>query len=127
MNASERCQECGAVIPEGGPAGLCGPCLLKLGLERSNTPAETAGLTVPEERTKLAPLASWRNAPPGANPAPAIEQTGDQVGRYKLLQKIGEGGCGVVYMAEQIEPVRRRVALKIIKLGMDTRSVIARF
>src|SRR5439155_5025233 len=43
------------------------------------------------------------------------------------LQKIGEGGCGVVYMAEQEEPVRRRVALKVIKLGMDTKSVIARF
>ncbi len=49
------------------------------------------------------------------------------IGRYKLLQKIGEGGCGVVYMAEQSEPVRRRVALKVIKLGMDTKSVIARF
>ena len=55
------------------------------------------------------------------------EQPGDRIGRYKLLQKIGEGGCGVVYMAEQEEPVRRRVALKIIKLGMDTKSVIARF
>src|SRR6266496_2757690 len=55
------------------------------------------------------------------------EQPGDRIGRYKLLQKIGEGGCGVVYMAEQEEPVRRRVALKIIKLGMDTRQVIARF
>ena len=55
------------------------------------------------------------------------EQPGDRIGRYKLLQKIGEGGCGVVYMAEQQEPVRRRVALKIIRLGMDTRSVIARF
>jgi eukaryotic-like serine/threonine-protein kinase len=47
--------------------------------------------------------------------------------RYKLLQKIGEGGMGVVYMAEQEEPVRRRVALKIIKLGMDTKQVVARF
>ncbi len=55
------------------------------------------------------------------------ESPGDRIGRYKLLQKIGEGGCGVVYMAEQEEPVRRRVALKVIKLGMDTRSVIARF
>ncbi|HZO54716.1 MAG TPA: serine/threonine-protein kinase, partial [Bryobacteraceae bacterium] len=55
------------------------------------------------------------------------EKPGDRVDRYKLLEKIGEGGCGVVYMAEQEEPVRRRVALKIIKLGMDTRSVIARF
>jgi WD40 repeat protein/serine/threonine protein kinase len=55
------------------------------------------------------------------------EKPGDWVGRYKLLQQIGEGGCGVVYMAEQEEPVRRRVALKVIKLGMDTRAVIARF
>ena len=55
------------------------------------------------------------------------EKPGDRIGRYKLLQKIGEGGCGVVYMAEQEEPVRRRVALKVIKLGMDTAAVIARF
>jgi serine/threonine protein kinase/WD40 repeat protein len=52
---------------------------------------------------------------------------GDTIGRYKLLEQIGEGGCGVVYMAEQEEPMRRRVALKVIKLGMDTKSVIARF
>jgi serine/threonine protein kinase/tetratricopeptide (TPR) repeat protein len=57
----------------------------------------------------------------------AVEVHGTMIGRYKLLQKIGEGGCGVVYMAGQEEPVRRRVALKIIKLGMDTKSVIARF
>jgi serine/threonine protein kinase/tetratricopeptide (TPR) repeat protein len=60
--------------------------------------------------------------------APAVgDKPGDRIGRFKLLQKIGEGGCGVVYMAEQEEPVRRRVALKIIKPGMDTKSVIARF
>jgi eukaryotic-like serine/threonine-protein kinase len=58
---------------------------------------------------------------------PVTEKAGDKIGRYKLLQQIGEGGCGVVYMAEQEEPVRRRVALKVIKLGMDTKSVIARF
>ena len=62
-----------------------------------------------------------------AIPPPPAETRGTRIGRYKLLQKIGEGGCGVVYMAEQEEPVRRRVALKIIKLGMDTREVIARF
>src|SRR5262249_35530523 len=55
------------------------------------------------------------------------EKPGDNIGRYKLLQQIGEGGCGVVYMAEQEDPVRRRVALKVIKLGMDTKQVIARF
>src|ERR1043166_3237378 len=55
------------------------------------------------------------------------EGPGSIIGRYKLLQKIGEGGCGVVYMAEQSVPVRRRVALKVIKLGMDTKQVIGRF
>jgi len=55
------------------------------------------------------------------------EAVGQTLGRYKLLEKIGEGGCGVVYVAEQTEPVRRRVALKVIKLGMDTRQVAARF
>jgi len=58
---------------------------------------------------------------------PITEKSGDKIGRYKLLQQIGEGGCGVVYMAEQEEPIRRRVALKLIKLGMDTKSVLARF
>src|SRR5438046_496865 len=58
---------------------------------------------------------------------PAGEKPGDRIGHFKLLQQIGEGGCGVVYMAEQEAPVRRRVALKIIKPGMDTKSVIARF
>src|SRR6266699_1297388 len=58
---------------------------------------------------------------------PVSERAGDRIGRYKLLQQIGEGGCGIVYMAEQDEPVRRRVALKVIKLGMDTKQVIARF
>ena len=55
------------------------------------------------------------------------EPASGEVGRYKLLQKIGEGGWGIVYMAEQTEPVRRRVALKIIKPGMDSRQVLARF
>src|SRR5678815_5404955 len=70
---------------------------------------------------------------PAANKTIRLEESavtegpGTLIGRYKILQQIGEGGCGVVYMAEQSEPVRRRVALKVIKLGMDTRSVVARF
>src|SRR5712672_345756 len=50
------------------------------------------------------------------------EKAGDRIGRYKLLQQIGEGGCGVVFMTEQEAPVHRRVALKIIKPGMDTKG-----
>ena len=55
------------------------------------------------------------------------EGPGTVIGPYKLLQQIGEGGMGVVFMAEQSHPVRRTVALKIIKPGMDSRQVIARF
>src|SRR5687767_2518694 len=74
----------------------------------------------------------FMNDPAVSTPArsvtlPPTEKPGDKIGRYKLLEQIGEGGCGVVYMAEQEEPVRRRVALKVIKLGMDTKNVIARF
>ncbi|HAW00946.1 MAG TPA: serine/threonine protein kinase, partial [Verrucomicrobiales bacterium] len=69
----------------------------------------------PNEQTKFSPETAPR------------EGEGSIIGRYKLLQNIGEGGCGVVYMAEQQTPVVRRVALKIIKLGMDTKQVIARF
>ena len=57
----------------------------------------------------------------------ALESEGDEIGPYKLLQQIGEGGFGVVWMAEQSEPIKRKVALKVIKAGMDTREVLARF
>jgi len=61
-------------------------------------------------------------------PAPSPdEKPGDTIGRYTLIKKIGEGGCGVVYLAEQKVPVRRQVALKVIKLGMDTRQIVTRF
>ncbi len=72
---------------------------------------------------------SGRAEPDGAATVGALpgERAGAVIGRYRLLEPIGEGGFGVVFMAEQREPVVRRVALKIIKLGMDTRQVIARF
>jgi eukaryotic-like serine/threonine-protein kinase len=69
--------------------------------------------------------------PPGLvatiEPPSITEQPGTVIGPYKLLQQIGEGGMGVVFMAEQTEPIQRTVAVKIVKLGMDTRQVIARF
>jgi len=58
---------------------------------------------------------------------PVTEKSGTMIGPYKLLEQIGEGGFGVVFMAEQTQPVRRRVALKVLKPGMDTRQVVARF
>src|SRR5262249_44451930 len=57
----------------------------------------------------------------------SLEQSGTVIGPYKLLEQIGEGGFGVVYLTEQQAPVRRKVALKILKPGMDTRQVVARF
>ncbi len=84
-------------------------------------------LETPPLRADESPMrAEVLNATVRLSGSPA-EKAGDRIGRYKLLQQIGEGGCGVVYMAEQAVPVRRRVALKVIKLGMDTRQVIARF
>jgi serine/threonine protein kinase/WD40 repeat protein len=66
-------------------------------------------------------------ARPARPQPPEDDPTSILIGRYKLLERIGEGGFGEVWMAEQLEPVKRRVALKIIKLGMDTRQVVARF
>ena len=100
--AEERlCTECGSKLPADTPQGLCPQCLMKLGLESD------ANVTIGDS----GPIGS----------------PGTIIGRYKLLEKIGEGGMAVVYMAEQQEPIHRKVALKIIKLGMDTEQVIARF
>src|SRR5664280_1335908 len=89
-------------------------------------------------RRRLETLLAAHDAPP-TDPIPikatmkiepaeaSDEAVGQSLGPYKLLEKIGEGGCGVVYVAEQTIPVRRRVALKVIKLGMDTKAVVARF
>ena len=77
-------------------------------------------------RSATAP-ATWTRTPLAPGPGPILEGPGTRIGPYKLLQQIGEGGMGVVYMAEQDEPVRRKVALKIIKPGMDSAQVIARF
>ena len=71
--------------------------------------------------------AGHRHRPPPSTIAPITEKLGTYIDRYKLVHEIGHGGMGVVYMAVQKEPVKRKVALKIIKPGMDTREVVARF
>ncbi len=116
MRTESKCPECGAKLgPEASPEGLCPRCLLKLAMKESK---EVTPLPAPDRAAEVATTV--------AAPAPT-EGLGTTIGPYKLLQVIGEGGFGVVYMAEQEQPVRRRVAMKVIKLGMDTKQVIARF
>jgi serine/threonine protein kinase/WD40 repeat protein len=86
-------------------------------------PEAEAFFEKPASGARAALPATSSDIPQGA----ANEVTGTIIGRYKLLEKIGDGGFGSVYMAEQKEPVKRRVALKIIKFGMDTHQVVARF
>jgi tetratricopeptide (TPR) repeat protein len=99
MSTTRQCTECGTPLSGEMRQGECPVCALR------------GALGLPEESPQAA----------------VTEKAGDRIGRYKLLEKIGEGGYGVVYMAEQAEPIRRRVALKVVKLGMDTKQVIARF
>ena len=113
MPETRSCSRCGAALLPDVPGGHCLRCLLQLGL--------VPGLAAASAEPGTAPAA------PTLGDAPPVERTGERIGRYKLLEKIGEGGCGVVYMAEQESPVRRRVALKVIKVGLDTKHVIARF
>src|SRR3989442_418549 len=88
---------------------------------------DQAGGFLPADDSKPQAEASDKTISLAMGIVTVTEKPGDRIGRYKLREKIGEGGCGVVYVAEQEEPVRRRVALKVIKPGMDTRQVVARF
>jgi serine/threonine protein kinase/tetratricopeptide (TPR) repeat protein len=99
------CPQCGSELASGDPAGLCPTCLIQgalgsFGADEFNT--RTAGAAA-----DLAP--------------------DEDFGRYRIVQPLGEGGMGSVYLAEQRDPIRRRVALKVVKLGMDTALVLSRF
>ncbi|HEV3078139.1 MAG TPA: protein kinase, partial [Gemmataceae bacterium] len=99
--------------------GACGGDLgLRARIEALLDAHEASGGVLDAPPAVLTPTTGYR---------PLTEGPGTVIGPYKLLQQIGEGGMGVVYMAEQQEPVRRKVALKIIKPGMDSQQVIARF
>jgi len=101
MAQKQRCPKCGSGLPIDAPEGQCPRCLMQAAMVKDDASAIHEGLN--------------------------IEGPGTKIGRYELLEPIGEGGMGLVYLAEQQEPVKRNVALKIVKLGMDTKQVVARF
>src|SRR5881628_1548385 len=123
MPAERTCSQCGAPLPENAPGGRCPRCLVQLALEESGGAPDD--LPAQDTHASGADLLGKTIVPSGSDTV--TERTGTMIGRYKLLQQIGEGGFGTVFMAEQLEPVQRKVALKIIKAGMDTREIIARF
>jgi serine/threonine protein kinase len=104
LNEMLSCPRCGAELSSADPEGLCPGCLIQGALGSSGSSefgTETALATT--------------GAPD------------EDFGRYRIIGSVGEGGMGTVYLAEQLEPIRRRVALKVVKLGMDTAAVLARF
>src|SRR5262245_17632165 len=104
MAESNVCTRCGLPLPEGLTEGICPRCLLEAGLEETVTDEGTTPST----------------------PSSAAEKLPD-FGAYHAIGVLGEGGMGIVYLAEQREPIRRRVALKVLKRGDDRPSFIARF
>ena len=101
-----NCTHCEAELGSGDPAGLCPNCLIRGAFD--------SAIDSVESRTETLDTAT----------APTRD---DDFGRYQIVRPLGEGGMGTVYLAEQREPIRRRVALKVVKLGMDTSQVLARF
>ena len=113
MEEPRNCPQCGSDLPAGSSGSQCLGCLLQLGLsdgpcQEDETLYSVTKDLLREEEDRSGEPDRW-------------------IGRYRLLMQIGEGGFGIVHLAEQVEPVRRRVALKEIKPGMDTHEVIARF
>ncbi|HUS07395.1 MAG TPA: protein kinase [Bryobacteraceae bacterium] len=101
-----NCPQCGDELRSADPAGMCPKCLIQGAFDTSLGAEESGTETI-----------STATATPGE----------DDFGRYRVLSPLGEGGMGTVYLAEQLEPIRRHVALKVVKLGMDTAQVLARF
>src|SRR5512140_200082 len=97
-----RCGQCAGAIDADSPRGLCPRCLLRLGMEAPSASGSRE---------------AFRGAP----------ETPSRIGVYRILERLGEGGMGIVYLAEQTQPIQRRVAIKVVKPGVDSREVLARF
>jgi serine/threonine protein kinase len=131
-----RCERCGGPLPEaGGLEGCCPRCLMEKGLEsflssnRSICPRCGAVLPAGEKGGECPSCTEDLSKETTATRAP-LEQTRadpENVGPYRVLRLLGEGGMGIVYLAEQAQPLRRQVALKLMRPGLDSRKVIARF
>ncbi|HEY5911696.1 MAG TPA: serine/threonine-protein kinase [Verrucomicrobiae bacterium] len=120
MAEARRCPECGVEVRPDAGGGLCPNCAARLA---SGEPRQTGARPASPD-----PDAAKSTVPPPETVVnPATDRPGGRIGRYRLLHQIGEGGWGVVYLAEQETPVKRQVALKVVKPGMDTKEVLARF
>ncbi len=117
MSIERTCPQCGTNLSSGALEGLCPTCVGRAAfanVSAINQTSDASELALsPETEAELARLKP--------------EEAGERIGPYRLMEQIGQGGFGTVWVADQEKPVRRRVALKIIKLGMDTKEVIARF
>src|ERR1039457_384428 len=112
-----RCPRCGAEYQPQTTAGVCPACAFGEALAAPPAAGSASPLSLEDIPVPVRPNATAKET--AATPAktialsiPPTEKPGDRIGRYKLLEQIGEGGCGVVYVAEQEQPVRRRVALQ---------------
>ena len=130
MAEARKCPKCGTELPTGVLGGRCPKCLgeVVFGISAGGEAALPAAGKPESIEGGPHPSGEYvEHFVPLRAPEFEGEHLGAMIGRYKLVEKIGEGGFGVVYRAEQVEPMHREVALKIIKAGMDTREVIARF